>query len=739
MRSMIRRTMSIVILLVIMGSPALFAEKIKELHFYNQPITDILLALGGIGKKSIVPDETIFGIASFSFIDIEWEDALNVFLQTYKMYLKIENGIYYVSRVRVDYNADLEVITQIDAEDVALNLILKEISKIIKKTILTDTIPVTTLSVHQKNIKVKALLELLIKPIEDTHKLVVYPDYYHVMMLATPTPPPTAKGEFPVVPGIKKDEKGFYSINVSRKRFFELLENIFGIERAEYQLLFQRDTMIDTTLRFSNKTFEELLRILCEHGNADFKRVNNIYYIFEIAQRDILKKLKDTIVIELRYLTAQDLQRLLPPDLGSSRFYRIDTNNNMVILNGSIDEIKPIAEFIRNIDMPMTGTQYYRYDLNFIRSQNLQSLLPDEYKFIKIAQIPDTNSVIIPLTAERKVLLDKFMATIDKPPPAAEIKLKYIKSEDLVKNPPPSISKEDIIITQDPSIIFLKGSPDKQIAFAKDLAIFDQPVPQIAYHVFAISYSDIESMDWQKGETTRVTYRATSNEEATAPFSGSIGNLLSVNFDIPWVLGGTWAVYLNWALSTDKAKVITDTTLYALSGEKVNLSDTEVYRYIVPETSTVTGTTEVTTTGPTRSIETGFKITIEGWASGDGMITMNVDVTISSQGSAGEQEGELGTTFDKIISTTSRTSSGDPIKIGGLIRENTRSTIEKLPLLGDIPILGLLFQRRTDSTTKSEIVVYILPHIIYTKEELADTGRRLKKLYIRHFHAREGT
>lgn len=736
---MTKRTVPVILLLVIMGTPALYAEKIKELHFYNQPITDILLALGGIGKKSIVPDETIYGVASFSFIDIEWEDALNVFLQTYKMYLKIENGIYYVSRIRVDFNPDIDVVTQIDAEDVALNLLLKAISREIRKTILTDTIPVITLSVHQKNIKVKALLELVLKPIEESHKLIVYPDYYHVMMLATPPPPTPQPGDFSRIPeGFKKDDKGRYTINVSRKRFFELLENIFKMEGAEYQLLFQRDTMIDAPLRFANKTFNEMLRILCEQGNADFKLVNNVYYIFEIAQRDILKKLKDTMIIELRYITAQDLQRLLPPDLGSSRFYRIDTNNNMVILNGSRDEIDAIADFIREIDLPMTQTQYYRYDLNFIKAQNLQSILPEEYKYIKISQIPDTNSVVIPLTPERKILLDRFMATVDKPPPAAEIKLKYIKSEDLVKNPPPSISKEDIIITQDPSIIFLKGSPEKLSAFKKDLTIFDQPVPQIAYHVFAISYTDNEGMNWQQGDTTKITYKATANENASAPFSGNIGNLLSVNFDIPWVLGGTWAVYLNWALTTDNAKVITDTTLYALSGEKVNLSDTEVYRYIVPETSTVSGTTETTTSGPTRSIETGFKITIEGWASGDGMITMDVDVTIASQGSAGSDALDLGTTFDKIISTTSRTSSGDPIKIGGLIRENATSKIEKFPILGDIPLIGLLFQRKTESTTKSEIVVYILPHIIYTKEELADTGRRLKKLYERYFHAQEG-
>ncbi|MBN2443098.1 MAG: hypothetical protein JXJ04_17190 [Spirochaetales bacterium] len=722
--------MFIFVLFILFLTQSLYAKKIDKLEFYDQPITDILLALAGIGGVSVVPDETIYGRASFVFVDIEFEEGLRIFLRTYNMYLKIENNIYYVSKINIEYSPGIQLITKIDAEDVNLTILVEAVSKAINKTVLKDSLPTITLSIHQQNIAIKDLLEILIAQAPN-HTLVVYPSYYHIQLKPTPTPDKSAPTPDPNAKFFTKTGD-LYSIQEERKRFKELLEELFKKEGAEYQLLIQRDVLIDTWIRFLNKTFEQMLRLLCEQGNADYKQINGVYYVFEIAQRDIVKKLKETMIVSLRYITAQDLQRLLPPDLGSSKFYRIDTGNNVIILNGSADEIIPIAEFITMLDQPMTTTQYYRYDLKFIKAANFQALLPEDFKFLKVVQIPDSDSIIIPLSIERKESLDKYVELLDQPLPSSEVRLKYIKSEDLVKNIPPSAKKEDIVITQDPSIIFFKGPLEKQAEFRRELSIFDQPAPQIVYNVLAISYQKQEGLSWQQTDNPNIAISDSSSLNSV--ISGNIGNLLTANFDIPSILGYHLASYLSLSLNTKNAEILTDTTLYALSGEKVSFNDTEVFRYSVGVTDTTTGEASTTVAGPTESIETGFILTIEGWVSGDGMITMGVDVTISNQGSSADvASGNLGTTSEKSINTKSRTASGHPIKIGGLIRENVNETIEKIPLLGDIPIIGLLFQRKNESNTRSEIVVYILPHIVMSVQEKADTGRRLKRLYTKYF------
>ena len=60
---------------------------------------------------------------------------------------------------------------------------------------------------------------------------------------------------------------------------------------------------------------------------------------------------------------------------------------------------------------------------------------------------------------------------------------------------------------------------------------------------------------------------------------------------------------------------------------------------------------------------------------------------------------------------------GDVLAIGGLLDENERRTIEKIPLLGDIPVVGELFKSRSRSKSKTNLMVFIRPTIVRTREE----------------------
>jgi len=60
---------------------------------------------------------------------------------------------------------------------------------------------------------------------------------------------------------------------------------------------------------------------------------------------------------------------------------------------------------------------------------------------------------------------------------------------------------------------------------------------------------------------------------------------------------------------------------------------------------------------------------------------------------------------------------GDFVAIGGLLDENERRTIEKIPLLGDIPIIGELFKSRSRSKGKTNLMVFIRPTIVRSRQE----------------------
>jgi type II secretion system protein D len=65
------------------------------------------------------------------------------------------------------------------------------------------------------------------------------------------------------------------------------------------------------------------------------------------------------------------------------------------------------------------------------------------------------------------------------------------------------------------------------------------------------------------------------------------------------------------------------------------------------------------------------------------------------------------------------TQSDKTIVIGGLISNQNTDTDNKVPLLGDIPLVGNLFKRTTRNHTKTELLIFLTPHVVNTPAELA--------------------
>lgn len=83
------------------------------------------------------------------------------------------------------------------------------------------------------------------------------------------------------------------------------------------------------------------------------------------------------------------------------------------------------------------------------------------------------------------------------------------------------------------------------------------------------------------------------------------------------------------------------------------------------------------------------------------------------------------------IETTVTVDDGDIIALGGLIDENERRTIEKVPLLGDIPLVGEVFKSRSRSRTKTNLMIFIRPTIVRSRQDAQAISAR------RYNYARE--
>ena len=695
------------------------AQQIKEMEFKNQAIVDILLALAEMSGKSIVPDETVTGTASYYFNETDFETALKIFLTTYKMYSWRDGNIYYVSRVKTTWNKDAGI-AALDAEDVELRLIVSALSRGIGKTILSDALPRENITIHVDNAKPVKILEMLMKRFPDY--VVESTEDFHYIKRLDASGKPDSRADRPGT--IVNCQDGLYSINTDKARLRDLLAEIFKKSGLEYSLFLRTDAILEN-LHFSGKKLDEILRLVVEQANADYTVEDGIYYVFEIQRADVMKKLKIIHSIPLTYLSVQDLPNLFPQDMASQNLFRLDRNTNTVILSGSAQEIGPIEDFIRRIDHPLEQKSYYRFDLSYLKVADFVSLLPPQLSGTKPVALPQGNSFVVLLSAENRKMMGDYIDLIDKRQEGVPIHLKYVQSDYLLKNLPPSVAKDDVQATGDSTLIFFNGSEDKLRQFRRELDALDRPAPQIRYELLVVEYQDGESLDWNASVSNSALPTDGTGSNA---FLGSIGKLLQLNINVVSAFGTLFAVNLSLDLSTNKANILADTTVNGLSGQEIKFQNTLTTRYRDLELNTTTQ--QLQSSGVTREITSGLIITMNGWVSGDGMITMKVASTISKQGAdLSSATGNPPSTSEKIVSTNVRTVSGKPVVIGGLIQQEKSVTVQKVPVLGDIPLLGLLFQGRNETTSNEELVIYIVPHVEFPERRSADEGVRLESLY----------
>jgi len=107
-------------------------------------------------------------------------------------------------------------------------------------------------------------------------------------------------------------------------------------------------------------------------------------------------------------------------------------------------------------------------------------------------------------------------------------------------------------------------------------------------------------------------------------------------------------------------------------------------------------------------IRTGVILKFTGFIGDDGLITLILNPEVSDDF---ETVASAPTTKIRKLSSTVRIKAGQTIAIGGLVQENISDTRSKIPILGDIPWLGLLFRNQTITHRKLETVILVTPYL----------------------------
>ena len=112
-----------------------------------------------------------------------------------------------------------------------------------------------------------------------------------------------------------------------------------------------------------------------------------------------------------------------------------------------------------------------------------------------------------------------------------------------------------------------------------------------------------------------------------------------------------------------------------------------------------------------KAVDVGTKIAVTPWTGGNGEITTTISSDVSNIVELDRATG-LPTLSSRRASTTVRVKDGETIVIGGLTTRQDYNTERRVPILGDLPIVGQAFRSRNRTSTQTELAILITPRVL---------------------------
>ena len=234
-----------------------------------------------------------------------------------------------------------------------------------------------------------------------------------------------------------------------------------------------------------------------------------------------------------------------------------------------------------------------------------------------------------------------------------------------------------------------------------------------------------KGVDWSKFELGFKSYLSDGTPSRLSFNKGSVQNPAHSlkNISGGFIIGGDLHLsldgVLNFLNTNGKSQIISSPKIMAMNNQQALISVGDNINYRIAEDITNNDTSEITkTTYKQHSVFIGILLNLLPEISDDNLIMLRINPSLSSfKYSADDAKQTMPRviapdTMQKKLSTVVQISSGDSIILGGLIAKSLGNEINKVPILGDIPLLGYLFKSDSQISKTSELIFIITPTII---------------------------
>ncbi|MCD6405251.1 MAG: type II secretion system secretin GspD [Planctomycetes bacterium] len=468
----------------------------------------------------------------------------------------------------------------------------------------------------------------------------------------------------------------------------------------------------------------------------------------------------DTLVslaYHLRYVGTKEVTKILEPLGGTGKGAVVALErSSIIIITDYARNIKRLVTFIRMMDNEDTIPQVKIFTLEFASAESLAQQITRAIKAesanlgTDAKRVPavdfdmSTNSLILVATSPEMARIEKLIEMLDVEPEAGSrniwiYRLKNATAEkvagtlqQLIQGRPSGVrvvpgarrpgqarsrtpvsgtlGSADVRVIGDEgqNAVIVMAPPEVQVEIAALLEELDRRKPQVLIEALVIVVSSgsdkdvgVELASWG-GESEHGGIGATNFDFSTYDYAtgvrtiteglGLTGAVIN-NAEIP--------ILLRSLLVENDGRVISRPRILANDNSEANFTsvDEEPYTSI----NTITSTTATTSYGG--SEEAGTKLTITPHISEGDYLSLDIALEISQfTGKATSSEVPPAKRSDT-VTTAVTVPDKSTIVIGGLSGFHSSETVSKVPILGDIPLLGLLFRRT--QTTRDDTTEYI--------------------------------
>ena len=214
--------------------------------------------------------------------------------------------------------------------------------------------------------------------------------------------------------------------------------------------------------------------------------------------------------------------------------------------------------------------------------------------------------------------------------------------------------------------------------------------------------------------------QATSGVVSSLPSGFSVG-VIGAGITIGGVLFPNIGAVLQAYQNDTDTRILATPQLLTLDNEDAEITVGSNVPYVIRQDTGVVGSTTNYSSYEYKDVGVTLKVTPQ--INKDGFVRMKLDQTVTkivSQSATVDAAGSkvlTPTTLKRTAKTTVVVKSGETVVIGGMIQDDSDKGTSKVPLLGDIPLLGWLFKTRSTSNTRTNLFVFITPRIIQNPED----------------------